>query len=63
MSKFKTIEEKVIDIGRQMRLEHKVCGLELKERLELGLEGEAAIRHFNEWMRRYHLDHLIVKED
>lgn len=62
MSKFKTIEEKVIDIGRQMRMETKVCGMELEERLKLGLEGEAAIKHYNEWMKRHHMEHLMVKE-
>lgn len=63
LSKFMTIEEKIIDIGRQIRLENKVCSMELQDRLEKGLEGDAAIKHYNEWMKRYHMEHLMVKED
>lgn len=58
-----SIEQQVIDIGKQMQLETKVCGAELEERLRLGLEGKAAIEHYNAWMKRYHMEHLIITEE
>ena len=58
-----SIEQQVIDIGKQMQLETKVCGAELQERLRLGLEGKAAIEHYNAWMKRYHMEHLIITEE
>ncbi len=57
-----SIEQKIIDIGKQMQLETKVCSMELQERLHLGLTGKAAIEHYNAWMKRYGLNHLIVEE-
>ena len=38
-------------------------GMELQERLRLGLEGKAAIEHYNAWMKRYHMEHLIITEE
>ncbi len=63
LNKFKTIEQRIIDIGKEIQLENKVCGMELEERLRLGLQGDAAIKHYNEWMKRHHMEHLMVKED
>ena len=62
LNKLMSIEQQVIDIGKKMQLEAKVCGAELEERLRLGLEGKAAIEHYNAWMKRYHMEHLIVEE-
>jgi len=63
LNELKSIEQHIIDIGKQMQLETKVCGMELQERLRLGLEGKAAIEHYNAWMKRHHMEHLIVKEE
>lgn len=63
LNELKSIEQHIIDIGKQMQLENKVCGMELQERLSLGLEGKAAIEHYNAWMKRHHMEHLIVKEE
>lgn len=62
LNKLMSIEQHIIDIGKQMQLEAKVCGAELEERLRLGLEGKAAIEHYNAWMKRYYMEHLIVEE-
>ena len=62
LNKLMSIEQQVIDIGKKMQLETKVCGAELEERLRLGLTGKAAIEHYNAWMKRYHMEHLIVEE-
>lgn len=63
LNTLKDIEHRAEDLGRSLRNESRVCQAELKERQRLGLHGDAAIRHYNEWMRRYHLEHLMVKED
>lgn len=62
LNQLKSIEKRVSDIGRQMRLEAKVYDAELQERLKLGLEGDAAIEHYNAWMERHHMEHLMVRE-
>lgn len=63
LDRLMSIEQQVIDIGKKMQLETKVCGAELEERLRLGLTGKAAIEHYNAWMKRHHMEHLIVKEE
>ena len=63
LDRLMSIEQQVIDIGKQMQQETKVCGMELQERLRLGLEGKAAIEHYNAWMKRYHMEHLIITEE
>lgn len=62
LSRLKTIEKKIFDIGQQIRLEDKLYSAELEERQRLNLHGEAAIKHYNEWMKRHHQEHLMVKE-
>lgn len=59
----KRIEHDAIALGAAIRNEGKVCREELQERLRLGLEGKAAIEHYNAWMKRHHMEHLIVKEE
>lgn len=48
-------------IGESMRREAEVCAAELQERQRLGLQGADAIKHYNEWMQRHGMEHLIVK--
>ena len=43
-----------------MTMESQVWRAELEERQRLGLHGEAAIEHYNEWMERYGMHHLKV---
>lgn len=54
------IERKANELGRIMRYEYRVLQEELDERLALGLQGELAIQHYNNWMQREGLDHLMV---
>lgn len=49
-------------IGENIRREGQVYQAELEERQRLGLHGEDAIRHYNEWMKKYGMEHLMVKE-
>ena len=62
LSRLKTIEKKSFDIGQQIRLESNLYSEELEERQRLGLHGDAAIRHYNEWMKRHGMEHLMVED-
>lgn len=50
-------------IGSQMRRETAVAREELADRHRKGLTGDAAIAHYNEWMHRYGMDRLMVREE
>ena len=56
------IETKGRSMGMQMRKEAAVARQELADRQRKGLTGGAAIAHYNEWMQRYGMEHLMVKE-
>lgn len=57
------IESQMEAIGENIRKEEQVYRAELEERQRLGLHGEAAIKHYNEWMKKYGMEHLMVKEN
>lgn len=50
-------------LGQDMRREHDVYKRELEERLRLGLTGDAAIRHYNEWMTAHDMEYLTIKDN
>lgn len=56
----KAIEKEAVSLGMKMRRETNVYLLELADRQRRGLVGDAAISHYNEWMHRYGMDHLMV---
>ena len=56
----KRIERELRELGRQLREEHRVAAAELSDRLRLGLTGEDAVRHYNDWMMLHGLPHLVV---
>lgn len=56
------IEKDAIEIGRAIRNEGRVYQAELEERQRMGLHGAAAIEHYNSWMQRYGMTHLMVNE-
>lgn len=58
----KRIEQAAESIGNALRNESQVYQTELEERQRLGLHGDAAIKHYNEWMQRNGMEHLMVKE-
>lgn len=60
LSKLEDIYERSECLGRLIRKETAVCSRELEERNRLGLVGHDAILHYNAWMKRYGLEHLIV---
>ena len=55
------IEAQGRSMGMQMRKEAAVARQELADRQRKGLTGDAAIAHYNEWMQRYGMEHLMVK--
>lgn len=61
LRKLKEIEVALNDIGRKINREGYICMLELNDRQRKGLTGEAAITHYNEWMAKYKLKHLMTK--
>lgn len=60
LDELKRIEKEALAIGDAIRREGQIARAELEERQRLGLYGEAAIRHYNEWMQRNGMEHLIV---
>lgn len=61
LNTLKHIEHDAIELGKTIRNEGKVYQAELEERQRLGLQGDAAIKHYNEWMQRHGMEHLMVK--
>ena len=62
VDRLQEIERQMETIGENIRKEGQVYRAELEERQRLGLHGEDAIRHYNEWMKKYGMEHLMVKE-
>ena len=63
VERLQKIENQMETIGENIRKEGQVYRAELEERQRLGLHGDAAIKHYNEWMKKYGMEHLMVKED
>ncbi len=63
LNKLKRIEREADAMGKAIRNEGQVYKQELEDRQRLGLTGEAAIKHYNEWMQRAGMPHLMVPED
>ena len=62
LNTLKRIEHDAESIGKAIRNEGQVYREELEERQRMGLHGDAAIKHYNEWMQRNGMEHLMVKE-
>ena len=60
--KLMALEAEAVAMGKQIRNEAAVARQELADRQRKGLTGDAAIAHYNEWMKRYGMEYLIVKE-
>lgn len=55
------IAEHLERINRDLHNEGDVWEAELRDRQAKGLQGEAAIRHYNEWMEAAGMDYLMTK--
>lgn len=60
LTELKKLERQVKELGRQIREENRICAVEFCDRQRLGLQGEDAIRHFNDWMMLHGLRHMVV---
>ena len=62
-AKLMALEAEAVAMGKQIRNEATVARQELADRQRRGLTGDAAIAHYNEWMQRYGMEHLMVREE
>ena len=60
-SKLKEIERRSLELNKQINEEGRVYAAELRDRQAKGLTGDAAILHYNEWMQRNDMEHLMLK--
>lgn len=60
LAELKRIDREMKELGRQIREENRIRAAELCDRQRLGLQGEDAIRHFNDWMMLHGLRHPVV---
>lgn len=63
LERLQRIEKKLEGFGDNLLQEERIYRAEKEERERLGLHGDAAVKHYNEWMARYDMSHLMVKED
>lgn len=57
IQKLQQIASDLERINRDLRREEQVMSEELKDRLAKGLKGDAAIKHYNEWMQAAGIEH------
>ena len=50
-----------VSLGERIRKEGAVYREELEERLSLGLTGDAAVKHYNDYMDKYGMSYLKVQ--
>ena len=63
LAKLMALEAEAVAMGKQIRNEATVARQELADRQRRGLTGDAAIAHYNEWMQRYGIEHLMVRDE
>ena len=63
LTQLQRISNQLDCIGRDMREEERVYAAELKDRLAKGITGDAAVQHYNEWMIKAGMEHLITKDN
>ena len=60
--KLQDISDSLESLNRELTKEEKVWAEELAARKRKGLTGDAAVQHYNEWMVRHGMSHLIVPQ-
>jgi len=60
LKQLESIAKSLDELNRQMNEEEKVWAEELADRQRLGLKGDEAIKHYNEWMDQHGMGHLKV---
>lgn len=62
LKKLQEISDSLDSLNRELNEEERVWAEELAERKRLGLEGDVAIVHYNEWMDKNGMGHLKVPD-
>ena len=62
LKKLQEISDSLDSLNRELNEEERVWAEELAERRRLGLEGDVAIVHYNEWMDKNGMGHLKVPD-
>lgn len=60
LSRLEDINDRLEKINRDIIAEEKVWSEELTDRKRLGLTGDAAVKHYNDWMELHGMSHLKV---
>ncbi len=60
MKELENIADKLDTLHNQINDEERVWAEELADRQRLELTGDAAVKHYNEWMDRHGMSHLKV---
>ena len=63
LKNLKDILKQLNDLNAQMNKDAKVFAAEQEERERLGLTGDAAVEHYNEWMKRHGMERLMVRDE
>lgn len=61
LRKLEGLLSNAISLGEKIRLEGAVYRAELAERQKLGLTGDAAVKHYNDYMDRFGMSYLKVQ--
>ena len=61
LSILRQISDNMEELGNTIRREEQVYKAEFADRLAKGLTGDAAIGHYNEWMEKAGMKHLMTK--
>ena len=61
LTELQQVAKNMDELGSTMHQEEQVYKAELLDRLAKGLDGDAAIGHYNEWMEKAGMRHLMVK--
>lgn len=59
LTELQQVAKNMEELGNSMRREEQVYKAELADRLAKGLQGDAAIGHYNEWMEKAGMRHLV----
>ena len=60
LRKLEGLLSNAVSLGEKIRLEGAVYRAELAERQKLGLTGDAAVKHYNDYMDRFGMSYLKV---
>ena len=60
LRKLDDLLNEAVSLGKKMRHEGAVYRAELEERQRLGLTGDAAVKHYNDYMDKHGMSYLKV---